>query len=103
MTLANDVSATTGDVRQSSAADIDHTCFMVGANDLGDLHSFPTRRSSDLNDADTVAFSNTTSGAISYRDVDGFTVGTVASETLGQTVTRWEEQTSEVQAHGELV
>src|SRR5205085_1277580 len=103
MTLLNDVSATTGDVRMQSRSEMGQAGGKVVANNLGARAVTGISLTSSTNDADTVGLSNTTSGGISYRDVDGFTVGSVAAQLLGATVQTSFAQTDGVSAPTQMI
>src|SRR5205085_208729 len=103
MTVVTVAGANTGDLRIQSAASIDQTGGKVVANNLGARAVTGISLTSSTNDADTVGLSNTTSGGISYRDVDGFTVGSVAAQLLGATVQTSFAQTDGVSAPTQMI
>src|SRR5207249_1482408 len=66
-----------GDVSQTSAG-------VITAVGLQILPSFPTRRSSDLNNVTTLAADHT--GSISYTDADSLSVGSVTDTAMSMSV-----------------
>src|SRR6185369_15537648 len=77
--LAQNLAATTGDVRLVTTANVNQTGGAVTANNLGVIAVSGVSLSSATNNAATLAISNATSGNVSYRDADGFDIGTVSA------------------------
>jgi hypothetical protein len=77
--LSQNLAATTGDVRLITTADVNQTGGAVTANNLGVIAVSGVSLSSATNNAATLAISNATSGNVSYRDTDGFAIGTVTA------------------------
>ncbi len=78
LTLAENLSGGTGDVRIITTANVNQTGGVITANNLG-VRAATGINLGMLNDANTVAVSNSTSGNVVYTDTDGFTIGTVGA------------------------
>ena len=75
LTLADNLAATSADVRLVTTADVNQTGGAVTANNLGVRAATGVALAQSGNNASMVAMLDRTSGSVNYRDSDGFAIG----------------------------